>query len=456
MRAASPLDLHWRWALPAASGLLVLGAQLWLVARAGTDIPFFDQWDVEGRLLFPAWLDGSLAPAQLLAAHNEHRILWTRLLELGLFATNGRWDPLVELAVNALLHAGVAALLVTALAPGFRRAPAIAITAAVVLLNLPVLGWHNALWGFQSQVYFCLLFALGALAVLAPAGRSAARAGAGALLAIAAMFAMGAGLLAPIAVTAIWAWRGERRAWAWAGLAALVGLGVVLQADVPAHAALRSASPGDFFTALRQVLAWPARGAPWMALMANLPLAAFVAGRALRRLPRSESEEFVLAVALWGLLVAGATAWSRGGGGEFLLGVPSRYADFLGLLPLVNGWCVLALWRAAAPMWRLALGGWTALVVLTLLGSALQDWRGVIAPRCRDREAPVRLVRAFQQSGDPAVFAGQPRLYLAHPEPAVVAAVLKDARLAGRLPPSLQPEQPPGPLSRAVRWLLRR
>ena len=80
----------------------------------------------------------------------------------------------------------------------------------------------------------------------------------------------------------------------------------------------------------------------------------------------------------------------------------------------------------------------------------------IILPRMRDREAPVRLAVAFQRSGDAAVFVGQPRLLVPHPNPESVRAVLDDPRMVGALPPSLQPERPLGPLSRAVRWVLGR
>jgi len=54
------------------------------------------------------------------------------------------------------------------------------------------------------------------------------------------------------------------------------------------------------------------------------------------------------------------------------------------------------------------------------------------------------------------VFAGQPRLIVPHPNPESVRVVLTDPRMRGALPPSLQPGQPMGPWSRAVRTLLGR
>ena len=38
-----------------------------LVAVAGTDIPFHDQWDVEGRTFYPAWREGTLAAGDFFA-----------------------------------------------------------------------------------------------------------------------------------------------------------------------------------------------------------------------------------------------------------------------------------------------------------------------------------------------------------------------------------------------------
>jgi hypothetical protein len=72
------------------------------------------------------------------------------------------------------------------------------------------------------------------------------------------------------------------------------------------------------------------------------------------------------------------------------------------------------------------------------------------------RAAPGGSEQAFQASHDPAVFVGQPRLLVAHPNPESIRAVLADPRLRGALPPSLQPEAPMGPVSRVVRPVLGR
>jgi hypothetical protein len=463
----SPPDAAARRWLPAAVFGLVLVAQLFLVARLGTDIPFQDQWDVEGRLTYPAWRDGTWHAADLWRPHNEHRILWTRLENLALFSANGQWDPLVQLAVNALWRAAGAELLAWLLARGAGSLPGLLLGAGVVVAYLPHLAWVNALWGFQSSVYFVILFSLLALALLGDPGRSPPRLAAGLAAGVAALLALGAGAFVPVALLVLAGLHAaERRkfdpaAWrlAWPGLA-LLALAWGLRTPVPATAALHAATAGQFFNALGRALAWPHTAMPWAALALNLPLLLAVGSRLAGRRRAAAGEDVVLLIGGWAAAAAGAMAWSRGGGGEFDAGVTIRYVDFLLLLPLANAWCLVALVREAGePRRRFArvlVGAWGVFLLVGWLGISAQVVRGFILPRMRDRDAPVRLAVAFQQSNDPAVFAGQHPILVPHPRLASVRFVLSDPRMRGALPPSFQPDRPMGPLSRAVRWLLGR
>ena len=467
MSGESPTPGRGAWLLPVAVFLLVLAAQLFLVARAATDIPFQDQWDAEGRALYPAWRDGTWQAADLPAPHNEHRILWTRLLDLALFAGNGQWDPLVQLVAGAVLRAALAAGLAGMLAREAGATGRAWVAAGVVLAFLPHLAWQNALWGFQSQVYFVLLFSLTALAWLGDAARSPMRLVAGLGAGIAALLAMGAGAFVPVALLGLAVLRAvERRrfdgAWwrdAWPAFA-LLAAAWVLRAEVPAHAALRAATAGRFFNAFGRAMAWPHTWLPAAAMVLNLPLVIVVGARLAGSRRAAAGEDFVLLIGGWAVVAAGALAWSRGGGDEFDAGVPSRYADFLVLLPIANTWCAVVLAREARAhgrrFARTAAAVWGGFLFVGWLGLSAQVMRGLVLPRMRDRAAPVRLAVAFQQSGDAAVFAGQPKLLVPHPNPATVRAVLTDPRLRGVLPPSFQPGQPMGPLSRGVRVLLGR
>jgi len=335
------------------------------------------------------------------------------------------------------------------------------LAALVALFNLPLAGWHNALWGFQSQVYFVLLLSLGAFAVLAPPELSSRRRAAGGLLALAAMFAMGAGLLVPFVLLGLAAWRGIRRSGGGSRALLLMaaGLAVVawlLRVEVPAHASLRASSAAEFLATFLRLLAWPYFDRPWVGLLLNLPLGLLAGLRLAGRRPAPAGESFVWLAAGWVVATLAVTAWSRGGSAEFFMGIPSRYVDIIALLPVLNAWGLLILVRDAGPRERFLGGAWLLFLVAGWLGVVQPAWRNILQPRLRDRDAPVRLIRAFQLSGDPQVFSGHPRLLVPHPTPGIVDAVLHDPRLQGRLPPSLQPEKSPGPLSRAARGLLGR
>jgi hypothetical protein len=450
---------------PVAVFALVLVAQLALVAVAGTDIPFHDQWDAEARTFYPAWRDGTWRLADLFRAHNEHRIAWTHALNLALFSANGQWDPLLQLVAGAFLRAAGAAGLVWMVARGIKAGAHLWAAAAVGLAFLPHLAWHNALWGFQSQVYFSLLFSLGALAWLGPPQPSFRRQLAGLALGGAGLLAMGAAALVPVAVLGLIGLRMiERRRldatrWreAWPALV-LLGAGLWLRVDVPEHAALKAQGAGEFLAAAGRVLSWPHGNGMIAALLLNGPLLWIVTARILRRRTAARGEDFVVLVGGWSAAIGLATAWVRGGSGELVAGLPSRYVDFIVLLPLANGWCAVVLAREAVARGmgsaRLVAGAWGAFLFIGWLGLSAEVMRGLVLPRARDREAPVRLMRAFQTSGDAKVFAGQPKLLVPHPNLESVRAVLADPRMRGALPPSLQPEKPPGPLSRGVRAVL--
>lgn len=450
-----------RWVIAAVFAGVVL-ADLALVAAIGTDVPFHDQWNVEGQWLYPTWLDGQFRAADLVRPLNEHRIAWTHLLNLGLVAANGQWDPLVQLAAIGLLRGACAAGVAAVFLGGRGGCGATWWSVVVAVAFLPHLAWHAVLWGIESQVPFALGFSLLALVALSGREPSWRRMIAGAVAGLAGIFAMGPAALVPVALLGLASLRVlEARCWRAGWPLGPVGAGLLtvalaLRVEVPEHVGLR-ASWTQFVAAAVKLLSWPHAGAGGVALVMNAPLAAAIIGRVLRRRSAMPTEDAVVGVGLWSAAIALAAAWVRGGSPELSAGVPSRYVDFLVLLPLANGWCVLTLLREATAKWKPArwLGfAWAGFVVIGWLGLSVEVWRGLVVPRWRDRDAPVRLIRAYQASGDAELFQGQPRLLVPHPNLASVRAVLDDPRLRGRLPPSLQPEREQGPLSRGVRAVL--
>ena len=464
-KAPASLPIARPWGLASAVFLLVVVLQLLLVARAGTDIPSFEQWDVEGRWLYPLWHSGGFTLRDLLRPQNEHRMAWSYLLDLMLFCVNGQWDPLVQLVAIALLRAGCAAGLAWLLSPGRERRLRLAVGVVVTLAFLPILAWHNVLWGYQSNFYFALGFSLATLCLLGDEKAGGVRIVLGILIGLFGLLSAGAAALVPIPLLGLALLRSheEKRF----GLAFclragpalfLLAVAFALRVRVEEHHELAAGTLKMWLESSSRVLAWPHFGVLLAALPMNLPLILAVATRLARcRRPRG-GEDVVLLVAGWSVAVALATGWARGGGPELQAGVPSRYVDFVVLLPVANAWLAVALVPGAgiqrSASARVLAAAWALFVLAGWAGLSAQTLRGIVLPRVRDREAPVRLAVAFQKTDDPAVYAGQPRLLIAHPNPQSVRVVLQDPRMRGLLPPSLQPGQPQGPLSRGARIIL--
>src|SRR5579859_2029662 len=100
-----------RSALPLRLFLIIFGAKLLVIEKFGSDLPYWDQWDGEAGVVFMPYFEGRLGSANIFAPHNEHRIVFTKLLSLGLMIWNGQWDARLQCVVNAALHAVILAIL---------------------------------------------------------------------------------------------------------------------------------------------------------------------------------------------------------------------------------------------------------------------------------------------------------------------------------------------------------
>lgn len=164
---------------PCAVLLHVLGLLLWawvlatsvsIVIAHRSDVPFWDMWD--GALGFYLNQEGSLLE-RLWALHNEHRIVWSRVL----FWMEYRWFGGTQdflLAVNTALMMLSSMAILYALV--FRRSAPARIDAAWILpgwilASLPLwwVQFENLTWAFQSQFYLAYLLPLLSLLALAAA-----------------------------------------------------------------------------------------------------------------------------------------------------------------------------------------------------------------------------------------------------------------------------------------------
>lgn len=156
-------DFAWRdrvaWLTLVIPMLVALTTIHWL-RRSYAPVPFMDQWG--GAVLYEALTSGEVSFSDLFAQHNEHRILFPRLVFLADFAwLQGR--NLINLAAIGVTQL-LAGLLLLKLSP-LSRAPPVTIFALAVALSLlfSLAQWENFFWGFQVQ--FVGVFCAGAWAI---------------------------------------------------------------------------------------------------------------------------------------------------------------------------------------------------------------------------------------------------------------------------------------------------
>jgi hypothetical protein len=428
---------------------LVVFLRLWLVREWGSPIPYLDQWDAEALGLYLPWLDGSLSWTQVLRAHNEHRIVLTRLTDLLLFAGLGRWDTWGQLILNAVLNAGTATLLLAIFQQTLARAARSVFAVALIGLFTTPSGWQNALWGFQSQCYFAT--GLSCLAVVGLLGTAPVHrlwwVGWGA--ALAALFSQSSGVFAGLVVAATTGLaavcvRAARRQWAVFALIILpVALGLLLRVEEPGHRALQAQSVAQFFAVFLRCLAWPGIERPLLALVMYAPIGWLVVHLLRSRRQPTPAEACALGLALLGVCNAGAIAFSRGAG--LIDHLPlSRYQD--ALLPgvVANLYLVLVSWPRARPA-RLAAAGWCGLLLLggaTLAAGSLTT--NLPFKRLQNQLFRVQ-IDGYLATRSQAVFAQGSSWLRPHPDTALVATVLDTPALQRHLPPVLRGEPDPSP-----------
>jgi hypothetical protein len=429
------------WWLGAAVALIVFGSKLALIDAAGSDLPVWDQWDAEGAYLYRPYLEGHLSARELFSPHNEHRILFTRLLVLGLLALNGQWDGLLQMVVNAAIHAAFAGL-VTALL-SVRLGQISGSLAAIVLAGLfsvPA-AWENVLSGFQSQFYFLLLFTF-----LHLAGTAYGRAGSwlcwGAQLAGGcALFTMASGVGSAATVMVLLVLQAlHSRTWPITTSALLLinlgwlVLGLWLRVEHPGHESLRATSAAEYFRALFWMMAWPTRNL-WLAPLLLFPFVALFVGWWRTGSPL---RTLLLGLAGWWLLQLLVLAYARGTGVE-----SPRYFDLFTLGLAIAGVAGIDLLsQARARVWRWSLGA-IAAIWAGCVGTALMrvhvDIFHHLAPTLRaENHIREAVVREQVERPSPRFLQREPGAELPYPWADRLASLLAEPSLRKILPPSIR------------------
>lgn len=328
----------------AALFLVILGAKLWVVQIYASSLPYWDQWDEAGNFFQP-WLEGRLTWSAWFAPHNEHRIFFTRLLDLLVLRLNGQWDPLLQMTINAFIHAGYACGLAYCLwvFTGREKAGLICFLLAP-FFALPFAA-ENTIHGFHSQQYLLCIFSVAAIIGLGFRPMGDRWWCLGLTAAILSIFTMGSGLLASLVVLGLVVLRmlkarrlnQSQLVTLGCGLAVFV-IGLALNVSVEGHKCFRAGSFVDFAGALAGNLAWPFEDYPTMLFLVCLPLVITCIAYFRSDFKDPRAAEFLLALGLWGFLQSMALAYGRTN-----LGNTSRYLDALDTIPMagLGSWFIL-------------------------------------------------------------------------------------------------------------------
>ncbi len=128
-----------------------------LIKHFAVNVPFYDQWEVV--LLFKKSQNHLLGFADFFAQHNEHRILFPRIV-MYVLARMTHWDVNYEIVVSVLLALLTFVLILLILRKTIKNNYLFAIGAVIIsLIFFSPLQWENWLWGWQIQ-WFMNVFAV--------------------------------------------------------------------------------------------------------------------------------------------------------------------------------------------------------------------------------------------------------------------------------------------------------
>ena len=424
--------------------LIVLGAKLLLIRTYGSDVPYMDQWDAQARLLYIPRAESRLEAQYFWWPHNEHRVLLTRLLNYALATGNRQWDPLLEMTVNAALHAAFAALLFAFARRLARGAGFIGAGAVLVAVFVLPFGWENTLLGFQSQFYFLLLAALGGLWLTLTSPPLRLQWWGGVIVFVAGLGAMSSAFIAPAAALAVHLLRraGVERSWSWrdtisAAVLALVAFaGTRMINPVPWHANLRAATWLEWAHAFVNNLAWPANAWLIAALVMQFPIAALLF-RQLRCRDLPGLDAVLVGLALWTWLQMAVLAYARGH--DIGVNAP-RYFDLYAVGVAVNAIALARIVHERRSVLVLAIAAaWVFTIAAGLFAQTRFAYeKGLdLFPRLRAGERAI--VRNFVATGDPAVIRNAPGEEWPHPVLETMTSVLSHPGIRALLPVSVRP-----------------
>lgn len=429
---------QWPALLVPGLALTAFAIKLALIARYGTATPFWDEW--ESLDLMAHYQAGTLTAAELLATSNEHRMTTARLVTLALFKLNGLWDPLLQMIVNAAIHAGFGAFMFKVfsreLTPLYRVLVAVVILAFVATPNAN----QNLLMSYQTNFYLTLTFGAVAIYLITRSTDFSLACIAGLAVLVVSFLSLTSGAFAAAACFAVIVIKlllRVDRGWQPILLAALLVLAfagaIAITPFQPQHANLRATSISQFLEGMVALAGWPlSRQHTLAVLVVNAPMFVLLWRTILRPAPSRDTAWFLLGLGAWSAVQFVALAETRVGGI-----IASRYLDFCALNVMANFICLAKMCDAGVG--RTIAFAWFWVIGIGLYFQTDPQARQEMSWRRDLGIAHERNVRAFLSTGAFPEGTGHDLLTLPFPVTAVLASWLSTPQIRRILPSNLQP-----------------
>ncbi len=424
---------------------ILFGLKLWLINEYGNATPFWDQWDAEAVNLYRPLSEGTLGIKDMLAPHNEHRILFTRILALIILKVNIIWNPLLQMIVNAALHVltiiFTTNLLVRVL--GQNYLPSLLVF-STTLFGIPY-AWENTLAGFQSQFYFVFLFSVATIWFVLSGSPLSRNWWLGILCSFFAFFSLASGIFAIAAAAGVSMMfyvtginRSIKQLAAIIILTGLLILGLIFTPTLEHHAVLKATSFSHFTSAMVSILSWPLPPSIFSVIIRNFPALIF-AGILLYELPSVlDKKWFLFGLVVWSLGQSISVAYGRAA-----VNLSSRYLDLFAIGIFINFACLLFVSQYHSQKIRnitsAGIGLWITIICVFLSVSALKDLPEHLTTKRNEGLAQEINVRNYLITGDTSHLVGKTLLDIPYPDPFRLAMILNWPEIRKILPANLSP-----------------
>jgi hypothetical protein len=423
----------------------VFGAKVMVISSYGNVVPWWDQWAGEAALIHLPYMDGTLSISSLLGPHNEHRILFSRVLSLCLLLVSGEWSPILQMLVNAALHSVAVVLLTWALACALPDDDRLALVILSAITFAVPIGYENLLAGFQSAFYFLLLFAITSFILVIRSQALSLGWWCAIAAAVASYFSLASGMFTFFVAALVVAGQNiTRKKFEIRGLLSviiLLAMGTVcfmFLTSPPGHEPLKAHSFSEFMTAFVWLAGFPfstAMGldqhtAVKVLFMVFALLPAFAMALAiLSGRPVSQSAWFIAAIFAFLAVQILSVAYSRAQG----FNAP-RYSDIL-LLGIPTGFAAISLVVAS----RVVRAAWVFAAITSVVYIALTMSFPQVVVQKQMADQQLRNVKAFLATSDISTLQNKPFMHIPYPDPIGLASFLSAPLLRIILPVELRP-----------------